>query len=113
MNDEYIIINRIALEKRVEKLKKQRDECAFNPNRTDDFYRYNSMIKILEEILSQSTPLIPLLENSMNVAREIKDNSEQDTFTVEDISGCTEVCTYGWKYKTTNEDYITNLKLNI
>ena len=70
-------------------------------------------IEALKQILSQSTPLIPEIEKAMDVAREIKDDSAHDTFTAEDISGCTEVCTYGWRYKTTNENYISNFKLDI
>ena len=51
MEDEYIIINKTTIQKRIEELEKQRDEYVFNPNRTEDYYRYNSMIKVVKEIL--------------------------------------------------------------
>lgn len=57
--DECVIINKSKLLKRIEEMEKQRDEYSFNPNRTEDYYRYNSMIKVLKETLSESTPLIP------------------------------------------------------
>jgi hypothetical protein len=64
MEEEFIIISKTAIQKRIEELEKQRDEYAFNPNRTDDCYRYNSIIKVLKEILFQSTPLIPEIEKA-------------------------------------------------
>ena len=109
MKDEYIIINKTAIQKRIEELKQMKEvsnhsiDCSYISGKQAGF----------EIILSQSTPLIPEIEKAMNVAREIQDDSAHDTFTAEDISGCTEVCTYGWRYKTTNEDYISNLKLDI
>ena len=100
MKDEYIIINRTALEKKIEGLEKQKDEYSFNPNKTDDYYRYNSIIKVLKEILSQSTPLIPEIEKAFDARNkfEIKGN-----FPFEYTS---------YKYKN-SENYISNLKLNI
>lgn len=85
MEDEYIIINKTTIQKRIEELEKQRDEYVFNPNRTEDYYRYNSMIKVVKEILSQSTPLIPEIEKFYNYNLNKKE--------------------FGW--------YISNLKLDI
>ena len=67
--DEYVIINKSKLLKRIEEMEKQRDEYSFNPNRTEDYYRYNSMIKSLKEILSQSTPLIPEIHKAYEAGK--------------------------------------------
>jgi hypothetical protein len=92
MNNEYIIISKTAIQKRIAELENKRDEYAFNPSRTDDCYRYNSIIKVLKEILSQSTPLIPEIEKAY--------------FEGECYGIGTDAC-------TTKQDYITNLKLDI
>lgn len=47
MKDEYIIINKTAIQKRIEELESYNDE----PETTQ--------LKVYQEILSQSTPLIP------------------------------------------------------
>ena len=109
MNNEYVIINKTEWLKVMETNQKP-------ASHHDGIYvseAQNARADLIEEILSKSTPLIPEIEKAMDVAREIKDDSAHDTFTAEDISGCTEVCTYGWRYKTTNENYISNLKLDI
>ena len=61
MKDEYIIINRTALEKRMEELEK---------NKLNVLLGSDIEISILKQILSQSTPLIPeninkILENNV------------------------------------------------
>ena len=40
-------------------------------------------------------------------ARDIFDG--KDCFTAEDVSGCTEVCTYDWKFQFSEEDIINSL----
>jgi hypothetical protein len=90
MEDEYIIISKTAIQKRIKGLEKRRDEYAFNPNRTDDYYRYNSMLKVINEIISQSTPLIPEIEKAYTAGME---------FIGED--------------KGSPNEYISNLKLDI
>jgi hypothetical protein len=55
MKDEYIIINKTAIQKRIEELKFQREREP--DNNTQSFL--NGKIKQLKQILSQSTPLIP------------------------------------------------------
>ena len=95
MKDEYIIINRTAILKRIEEMEKQKDEYSFNPNRTEDYYRYISMIKVLKEILSQSTPLIPEIEEAFEAGENNMDNDGCHI----DING--------------KQDYISNLKLDI
>ena len=52
MNNEYIIINKTAIQKRIEELEGYKDE----PEITE--------LKIYKEILSQSTPLIPEIEKA-------------------------------------------------
>lgn len=50
------------------------------------------------------------MRKAISMARDIKDDSVHDTFTVEDISGCTEICTYGWGSKYSDEQIIKSLK---
>lgn len=108
----YVIIDSEAIQKEIEELKKQYDQKSeLNDNQWCSIIA--GQILALERILSKSAPLLPEIEKAMDIAREIKDDSAHDTFTAEDISGCTEVCTYGWRYKTTNENYISNFKLDI
>jgi hypothetical protein len=47
------------------------------------------------------------LRKAIEMARQIKDShSVEDYFTVEDVKGCTEVCTYGWGEKYSDEQII-------
>ena len=101
MNNEYRIFNATAIQKRIEELEKQRDEYAFNPNRTDDCYRYNSIIKVLKEILFQSTPLIPEIEKGVGKGLSICLTKKDWAY---GISG---------SVKQDIKDYISNLKLDI
>ena len=57
MKDEYIIINKTTIQKRIEELEGYRDE----PEVTH--------LKIYKEILSQSTPLIPEIEKAYNAGK--------------------------------------------
>lgn len=66
-------------------------------------------MKIEKEQLTQ-LPTWDDVKKAIQMAREIKDDSAHDTFTVEDIAGCTEVCTYGWREKYTDEQIIEGLK---
>lgn len=50
------------------------------------------------------------LRKAIDMARDIKDNSAHDVFTVEDISGCTEVCTYDWRNRYKDEEIIESLQ---
>lgn len=45
---------------------------------------------------------------AISMARDINDG--KDYFTAEDISGCTEVCTYGWKNRYFDSDIIQSLQ---
>ncbi len=94
--DECVIINKSKLLKRIEEMEKQRDEYSFNPNRTEDYYRYNSMIKVLKETLSESTPLIPEIEKGIKQGIRIGKTSQS---VIEQFER--------------KQDYINNLKLDI
>ena len=58
MKDEYIIINKTAIQKRMEELEN-----------TDDYFSQGSFgeHKFLKQILSQSTPLIPEIEKAFGL----------------------------------------------
>jgi hypothetical protein len=45
---------------------------------------------------------------AINKARDISDG--KDCFDAEDISGCTEVCTYGWKFNMSEDTIIEQFK---
>ena len=120
MNNEYIIINKSLLEKRIEELVK---ELAYHEEwykeARDNYHNHRKLwgqaddgemraacdavyttaheIKILKEILSQSTPLIPEIEKA-----------HKKGFTEGTCFGATTI----YKYET-SEDYISNLKLDI
>lgn len=58
MKDEYIIINRTVLEKRIEELKQSISKCILpEQQHLKDLLEQEVEIKV--QILSQSTPLIP------------------------------------------------------
>lgn len=59
MNNEFIIINKTQLLKRIEELENERYGFMFNPNKTSEAISHNEKIELLKQILSQSTPLIP------------------------------------------------------
>jgi hypothetical protein len=50
------------------------------------------------------------LRKAVDMARDIADDSAHDTFTVDDIKGCTEICTYGWREKYSNEKIIQHIQ---
>ena len=93
--DKYTIINESKLLRKIEEMEKQRDEYSFNPNRTEDYYRYNSMIKVVKEILSQSTPLIPEVEKLIV------------------MSSISNIDFLPDRVEKIKQDYISNLKLDI
>ena len=47
------------------------------------------------------------LRKAIEKARDIFDG--KDCFTAEDVSGCTEVCTYNWKFQFSEDDIINSL----
>ena len=63
IQNEYIIINKTAIQKRIEELTKEKEKF----NKFIDKIEYNvlnSLIKQLEQILYQSTPLIPEIDKA-------------------------------------------------
>ena len=92
MKDEFIVINKTVIQKRIERLKQSRE---VEPDNSQQSY-LNGKIKVAEEILSQSTPLIPELQKTWNTAYIDAMSIDEET------------------YKPLFfEDYISNLKLNI
>lgn len=91
MKDEYIIINKTALLKRIEELEALWDVHSTNPNKTMLCIEYQEKIDLLKEILSQSTPLIPEIENAFDKGYRIAKG--------------------GFQYIPSKRDYISNLKL--
>lgn len=81
--EEYIIINKTATQKRIEELEKQfKTPHIGNINRVEE----------LKQILSQSTPLIPEIEKAFDLGLAFNgEKTETETF----------------------NDYISNLKLDI
>ena len=84
MNNEYIIINKTAIQKRIEELEEAR-EASNDPR---DWSYISGKKAGFEIILSQSTPLIPEIEKAW------LDGNTSST-------------------KDYKEDYIENLKLDI
>jgi hypothetical protein len=62
MNNEYIIVNKTTIEKRIEELENE----LISEFSTGRRLWVNSAIKNLKEVLSQSTPLIPQIENAFD-----------------------------------------------
>ena len=85
--NKYIVINSEDIQKRIEKLKLDKEEMQ---GRVPQIY-FDSLIKELENILSKSKPLTPIIE---------------DVFEAGELLG------KGFKVKT-KQDYINNLKLDI
>ncbi len=98
MKDEYIIINKTVIQKRIEELEKLKiihSESGDFPN--DIMYKITITEKnTLKQLLSQSTPLIPELQKTWNTAYTDALSIDEET------------------YKPLFfEDYISNLKLDI
>jgi len=85
MKDELIIINKTAIQKRIEELENKKgidtfeDNCIFAEKQT------------LKQLLSQSTPLIPEIEKAFDLGFSTPESY----------------------YKEDKQDYISNLKLDI
>ena len=97
MKDEYVIINKTQILKRIEELEDERDGFIYNPNKTEDSVCYNSKIRLLKQILSQSTPLIPEIEKAFDAGNAY-------------CVGSHELFEQTYSNK---ENYISNLKLDI
>lgn len=68
MKDEYIIINKTVIQKRIEELEQEIKfynkvgALSINPNKI----KVQTELFLLKQILSQSTPLIPEIEKSIS-----------------------------------------------
>ncbi len=92
MNNEYIIVNKTTIEKRIEELKKDGKIMWWLERDT------------LQQIISQSTPLIPEIEKAFNVGVNSQFEVQEKNLTnKEDIRG----------YHQKKLINISNLKLDI
>ena len=100
MNNQYIVINKTELLKRIENLEDERDGFIYNPNRTEERICYNSKIELLKQILSQSTPLIPEIEKAFGAGDDYRywENNGGRSVPSDVLD---------------KHDYISNLKLDI
>ena len=90
MKDEYIIINKTAIQKRIEEL----DEIAI-----EEGYAGSTFSAELKKILSQSTPFIPVVKKAYRAGycySQYHEYNEKGEIQIE-----------------SEEDYISNLKLDI
>ena len=99
MKDEYIIINKTTIQKRIEELESKRgsDECS-DPR---DYSYLCGKIHQLEQVLLFSTPLIPEIEKGIKQGLSICLNKKDWAY---GISG---------SVKQDIRDYISKLKLDI
>lgn len=96
MSEEYIIINKTAIQKKIEELENKIESDDYSGRTCDIFL---SQIEILKQILSQSTPLIPEIKKAHNVGSNY---------------GCyLQGGSYDPNDDIDSEDYISNLKLNL
>lgn len=102
MKDEYVILNKTAIQKRIEEIEKinlktsNEDERGFNQEVWNDLIHDSKLMseyKTLQQLLSQSTPLIHEIEKSINYGI-VKSFSSK-------------------KHSEIRQEYISNLKLDI
>lgn len=94
MKEEYIIINKTAIQKRIEELKIVEKNESMNGS-----LLVREEIETLERIISQSTPLIPEIEKAIEYGMLEGSGAELSEITDEVTEH--------------QQDYISNLKLNI
>jgi hypothetical protein len=92
MNNEYIIINKTAIQKRIEEL-----QLSLSNIPESYIPKHEVQIYALKQILSQSTPLIPVIEQAFDIGLK----SDMDYFI------------YLPKHEDLKKGYISNLKLDI
>ena len=92
MSNKYIIINKTAIQKRIEELIKKAN--TYKKEELEIMYiGCQFQIKVYKEILSQSTPLIPEIEKAIDYGIRKSFGSK--------------------KHSEIRQDYISNLKLDI
>lgn len=101
MKEDYIIINKTAIQKRIEKLSIEKNQLQSAENRLVELVE----LATLKKLLSQSTPLIPEIEKAFDAGRTVKNYKGEWKETFSDIMTSA-------KYKE-SKDYISNLKLDI
>lgn len=98
MNNEYIIINRTAIQKRIEELEK---ECKDLNTQWHDRKAKSLEIIALKQILSQSIPLIPEVKKAFDAGQDLSGRANFKKGTKE------------YNSYIDKQDYISNLKLDI
>jgi hypothetical protein len=104
MKDEYIIINKTAIQKRIEELEQIEQELIKNGHK---FAVTRGKIDELISLLFQSTPLIPEIEKAIQFGKDIR--SEKSFINPNFDSPFVD-------YEDSTEEtitYISNLKLDI
>lgn len=101
MKDEYIIINKTAIENRIAELE---SKIVPNPNFDSEIDSYNLLFMTkqneLNKILSQSIPLIPEIEKAFDAGDRYRYWENNDSRNIP-------------SHIIDKEDYISNLKLDI
>lgn len=104
----YIIINAEAIQKRIEELEnKQKDLEKLSHNPITTFNALQRDINNLKQILSQSTPLIPEIEDAIQFGKDIR---SEKSFINNNFGS--PFLDYEDSTEETN-NYISNLKLDI
>lgn len=104
--EEYIIINKTAIQKRIEELEYK----LSNEKESEEPLEYllgefQGQIKCLKQILSQSTPLIPEIEKAFTKGERYGWDSQKSIGNIDEMKE---------KIKLQSLDnYISNLKLDI
>jgi len=107
MKDEYIIINKTKWLEVLENNKKPAPHW-------DGIYvseRQNGRIYLIEDMISQSIPLIPEIEKAFDAAREF--DSIDGVVDINIVLNMPSHDLSDLQEKTTKQDYISNLKLDI
>lgn len=104
MKDEYIIINKTAIQKRIEELKQSIPKCILpEQQHLKDLLEQEVEIKV--QILSQSIPLTPEIEKAFDAGRTVKNYKGEWKETFSDVMTSA-------KYEE-SKNYISNLKLDV
>ena len=114
MKDEYIIINKTAIQKRIEELEKQLNTLGHTSQEEIHAQGYLSgKIQQLRETLSQSTPLIPEIEKAFDAGTKTKHSIGCNADGIERKCYCTHERYCQYPIFSNIQDYISNLKLDI
>lgn len=95
--DEYVIINKTKVLKIIEDLERELIRMISKNYSETSRLQIEFTLNTYKQILSQSTSLIPILENAFDSGRKLSNKSQL----------------YTPDFYWTKENYISNLKLNI